>query len=79
MRPPFALYPSDLAPGDTAGLRTHIQAHTGSEAETESILRSIERYGADASIRRFEVTPTKNRLGLQTSRLPAWAVRAVRS
>jgi len=59
-------------------LRGDIQAHTGSDAETSSILRSIGRFGHDASIRYYEMTPVPAR---RTFQIPAgffWTVTAVR-
>lgn len=61
-------------------LRAEIQSHTGSDTETSSILRSLERFGEDPSIRYYEVTPKALRRpehGHGSSR-SAWTVRAMR-
>lgn len=59
-------------------LREEIMAHTGSEAETSSILRSLERFGTDASAHAFEITPVVGRRTHHDPRALAWVVRAVR-
>jgi hypothetical protein len=52
---------------------------TGSDSATSGILRSIERFGSDPSILRYEVSPRANaRFGGPSSGV-AWMVRAVRS
>ena len=62
-----------------AALRDQIRARTGSDAVTSGILRSIERFGDDPSILRYEVSPTATtRFGVPYSSV-AWSVRAVRS
>jgi len=59
-------------------LRTEIQSHTDNHAETSSILRSIERFGEDASIRYYEMTPSTTRRAYHTALARSWTVRAVR-
>ena len=59
-------------------LRGEIQARTDSDAETSSILRSIGRFGHDASIRYYEVTPVPLRRTFQTPAGFSWTVTAVR-
>lgn len=59
-------------------LRDEIQGRTGSDAETSSILRSIERFGHDASIRYYELTPSPSRRTYQATPRFAWTVTAVR-
>lgn len=59
-------------------LRKEIDFHTGSEAETSSILRSLERFGQDTSIRYYEMTPAPVRRLYHTVPSFAWTVRAVR-
>jgi len=59
-------------------LRDEIQGRTGNDAETSSILRSIERFGYDASIRYYELTPAPSRRTYQTALRFAWTVTAVR-
>ena len=58
-------------------LREEINRHTSSEAETSGILRSLERFGGDESIDRYEVTPEGSRR-LRRSTQASWVVRAVR-
>ena len=74
----FSLYPARMRPESHEAIRSFVRERTDSEAETDSITRSIERYGVDGSIEYFEITPAPNRLGLRTSRAAAWTVRAVR-
>lgn len=77
MAQPFQIPRSRCALLSDPALRQEIQSHTGNEAETSSILRSIERFGNDLSIRCYELTPTPRR----THHHPAsasWSVRAVR-
>lgn len=59
-------------------LREEIDGHTLSPDATSKILRSIDRFGRDASIQRFEMTPTKHQARFGKNEL-AWTVRAVRS
>ncbi len=59
-------------------LRQEIHAHTGSDAETSSILRSLDRFGQDISIRYYELTPTPARRTYRPTSAFAWTVRAVR-
>ncbi len=59
-------------------LRAEIRTHTDNEEETSSILRSLERFGDDASIRYFEVTPKTSRRYYPGARAMSWTVHAVR-
>lgn len=62
-----------------AALREEIQARTESSEDTTRILRSIERFGGDPTIERFDVIPQPVR---STVHLPAtilWTVKAVRA
>ena len=59
-------------------LREEIGYHTGNDAETSSILRSLSRFGEDLSIRYFEVMPTPSRRTRQLTPTFTWSVRAVR-
>ena len=74
----FSIHPRDFSAGNTAAIRELVADRTRSDLETESIMRSIERYGLDSSIRYFEVSPSEGRLGARTVRHTAWAVRAER-
>lgn len=74
----FAVTQSRVASADPA-LHDEILRRTGSDAQTLGILRSIERFGDDPSILRYEVTPkTSNRFG-GPARTVVWTVRGVRS
>jgi hypothetical protein len=59
-------------------LREEIDRHTGNDAETSQILRSIERFGGDDSIRRYDISPQKGRRSERMTKTAAWNVRAVR-
>ena len=62
-----------------SALRNDIRGRTGSDAATSGILRSIERFGSDPSILRYEVSPKSSlRFGGPPNAV-AWQVRAVRS
>ena len=74
----FSLSRSRWAETSDPALRAEIHAHTGSDQATASILRSIERFGGDASIESFEVTPReKPRVRASTGSV-SWSVRALR-
>lgn len=64
--------------GADASLRDEIHRHTGNDQETSSIIRSIERFGDDASIGGYEVSPKPHRGTRHPSRVVAWTVRALR-
>ena len=67
---------SDSSP---AALQEVIQTRTGNESATQSILRSIERFGSDESIRYYEMIPSANTRSRHGAlHAPAWTVRAVR-
>ena len=74
----FSLRPSHVSSTPPATLREEIRAHTGCDAEAESILRGIERLGSDPSIGYYEMTPTENRPLYRGPRPVSWSVRAVR-
>ncbi len=59
-------------------LREEVRSRTGSERETSSILRSIERFEGDDSIEHFEVTPQPVRGTRHDARAVSWQVRAIR-
>lgn len=75
----FSVYPSyaSEASGSESGLRDEIRTHTGSDEETESIMRSIAVFGVDPSIQRFDLTPSRSRNNSFAARV-AWSVHAVR-
>lgn len=74
----FSIDPSRCASISDPELRRQILAHTGSDAETSSILRSLERFGGDTSIRYFEITPRPTRRTYHGAPIVAWSVRAER-
>lgn len=55
-----------------------IRRHTETDGEVSSILRSLQRFGGDSSIRYFEMTPTESRRNYGRHRLVTWSVTAVR-
>ena len=59
-------------------LREEIGDHTGNDADTSSILRSLRRFGEDFSIRYFEITPNPRRRSRHHTAEFTWSVRAVR-
>jgi hypothetical protein len=61
-----------------SSLRSDIRARTGSDAATSGILRSMERFGSDPSILRYEISP-KSSTRFGGTAAVAWTVRAVRS
>lgn len=75
----FSLTQTRCAQLSDPALRHEIRDHTGSEEATSAILRSIDRFGGDASIRRFEITPTSRGYAGRGKKAVAWHVRAVRS
>jgi hypothetical protein len=74
----FSLRLSHVAstPGDT--LRDEIRALTQDDEAAESILRGIERLGADPSIGHYEMTRVENRRSYRGAQRVSWTVRAVR-
>ena len=74
----FSIVPSRLS-ADDPSLVDDIRARTGSDTATAAILRSVERFGSDPSILRYEISPQSTaRFGGKPSPV-AWTVRAVRS
>jgi hypothetical protein len=78
MASPFSIAGTRFTTISDDGLREEIRAHTGSDAAVSSIMRSIERYGGDPSIRQYEMTPTTNQRTYRGTAAVAWSVRAVR-
>jgi hypothetical protein len=78
MPEPFSLTGSRCAsPGSS--LREEILGRTGSDAATSGILRSIDRFGGDPSILRYEISPKAHHRLHRSSTAVSWTVRAVRS
>jgi len=73
----FSLSRSVCSPISDPSLKQEIDRHTGNAAETSQILRSIERFGGDDSIRRYDISPEK-RKSARKVKTAAWNVRAVR-
>ena len=73
----FTLKKSSGARVSNPELREEIQAHTGNDEATSGILRSIDRYGDDASILRYEISRKTNSRAHRQGGAAAWSVRAV--
>jgi hypothetical protein len=73
----FSLTRARCASADSS-LREEIRVHTGSDAATSGILRSIDRFGEDPSILRYEISPSSRQRTHRTSTAVSWHVRAVR-
>lgn len=74
----FSLAQARCATVSDPDLREEILTHTGSDEATSAILRSIDRFGGDDSIQRFEITPKPNGRSHRIPNSVAWTVRAVR-
>jgi hypothetical protein len=74
----FSLARSRCSVLSDPALRDEIRTHTGSDSETSSILRSLGRFGHDATVRYYELTPTPSRRTYQPTAAFAWTVKAVR-
>jgi len=75
---PFSITRSRCSVLSDPTLRDEIHTHTGNDAETSSILRSLDRFGQDLSVRYYEVTPTPSRRTYHPTSAFTWTVRAVR-
>lgn len=60
-------------------LRQEIDAHTGNGDATSGIMRSIDRFGDDTSILRYEVSRKSSTRAYRHGKAAAWSVRAVRA
>jgi hypothetical protein len=78
MPDPFSLSQSRCAAEDPT-LPEELRIRTGSEEAASGILRSIERFGADPSILRYEISPKSRYPTHRTSTAVSWTVRAVRA
>jgi len=74
----FSLSPSVCAEVTDPALREEIHAHTGNDDATSGILRSIDRFGGDDSILRYEISRKANSRAYRHGNAAAWSVRAVR-
>jgi hypothetical protein len=79
MKESFTLQRAYVVSADEPSLRSAIKDHTGSEDETTSILRTLERMGSDASIRHYDVSPVAVRRTYRGDPPVTWSVRAVRA
>lgn len=78
MASPFSIHRSHFSTMNGSAQHDEVRAHTESDEEAQSILRSIERLGNDPSIWRFEMTPANRPSYQRATRTTAWSVRAVR-
>ena len=78
MPQPFTLAQSRCTEISDPALRAAIHSHTGDDAATASVLRSIARFAEDTTIARFEVTPRSHRPYRSGAGI-AWSVRAIRT
>jgi hypothetical protein len=60
-------------------LRQEIDSHTGNDEATSGILRSIDRFGGDDSILRYEVSRKTTTRAYRHGAAAAWQVTAVRA
>jgi hypothetical protein len=74
----FTLTRAEVADADAASLKAEIASVTGSELETASILRSLERLGTDPSIEYYEMTQVTGKRMHGGAATIAWRVRADR-
>lgn len=75
----FSLSATRCSAAEDASLRTEITEITGNDSETSGILRSIERFGGDASIERFEISRSARGRYAPKTAAASWIVRAVRA
>jgi hypothetical protein len=78
MKKSFTITREELEAADGSGLKATVLGFTGNEVEAASILRSLERYGQDASIDFFEMTQTQGRRLPGGAYTHSWRVRADR-
>jgi hypothetical protein len=74
----FSLTQSRCAAADSS-LREELRSRTGSQEAASGILRCIERFGADPTIVRYEISPKSRNRPQRGSAPVAWSVRAVRA
>jgi hypothetical protein len=73
----FSIHASRVSSISGSALQDEVRSHTECDEEAAGIVRSIVRLSPDGSIRRFEMTPTRERSYAPKSRL-SWSVRAIR-
>lgn len=74
----FTLPREYVADTDPQSLMQDVAGQTGCQEAAESILRSLERLGADDSIQHYEMRPTVIRRAYRGASPVIWSVRAVR-
>ena len=74
----FTLPRASVVNADGPTLLHQVTGYTESADAAESILRSLERLGSDASIFQYEVTPTTVQRAYRGAQPVVWSVRAVR-
>jgi hypothetical protein len=79
LRDAFTVLRSRCSDLTDPGLRQEILLHTGSDDEVTSILRCLERFGFDASVRHFEMIPKPSHRSHRGANPVSWSVTAVRS
>ena len=77
MPEPFSLSQSRCAAEDPS-LREELRMRTGSQKAASGILRSIDRFGDDPTIVRYEISPKSHSRGQRNAAAVTWTVRAVR-
>jgi hypothetical protein len=78
VKKPFTIMRAEVEAADKSSLKADILTATGSEVEAASVLRSLERLGADPSILFYEVTQVTGRRMNGGAGTHAWRVRADR-
>lgn len=78
MKEAFTISRARFLSSDRYTLRRELLRHTGSEEEVSSILRSMERLGADRSIAHFEMVPIQPRRVAPGAPATLWNVGIVR-
>ena len=78
MSEPFSLARSRCTVISDPSLREEIQSRTKNVEATARILSSIERFGTDLSIQRYEIAPNTGYRPWRGQGPIAWTVRAVR-
>lgn len=78
MKKSFTITRSHVSTSSPSTLMAEIASATGSEKETASILRSLERLGTDPSILFYEITRETRGPRYGGIATPAWRVRADR-
>lgn len=79
MQNSFTLARSRFSDLTDPGLRDEIVRATGSDDQASAILRCMERFGFDASILHYEISPRASQRGSRGTSTAAWTVSAVRS